>query len=284
MVAIVGLAGAKSTLGVARPPGTMSLMEPSETRFGLNIAWLVKPFNFLGKLESVRPFSQTEAWNIFRLAAFAEAVGWTLLISAIIIQHYHLSGAGVAIPIAGQIHGAIFIGYFGVLIAVYSSLGWSRKKALAAIVAGVPPYGTLLFELWAARKRRKIEQTSYRRIAVHAIITHKKRLLLVQSNNDVAWTAPGGLLVGEETPEQALTRILKGLTEVAPVVGAVRFTAQITHKSDKHLALFFDVLNSADFATIDTAHIAKTNPTIDEIGFMVTGDIADVQPDFLRQI
>ena len=52
-----------------------------------------------------------------------------------------LPGQRIAVPIAGQIHGMIFLGYFGILIAVYSSLGWPRKKFLLAVAAGVPPYG-----------------------------------------------------------------------------------------------------------------------------------------------
>ncbi|MGF7229373.1 MAG: DUF3817 domain-containing protein, partial [Candidatus Saccharibacteria bacterium] len=155
-------------------------MKPLESLFGFNTTWLSKPFSLLEKLESIRPFTPAEAWNLFRLAALAEAVGWTLLITGIAIQHYHLAGAGIAVPIAGQIHGTLFIGYFGVLIATYASLGWSRKRALTAIAAGVPPYGTLLFELWAARGRRIAEKASHRRVNVYGIITHKKQVLLVQ--------------------------------------------------------------------------------------------------------
>jgi integral membrane protein len=109
---------------------------------------------FLDKLESYRPFTEHEAWGLFRAVAISEAVGWTILIAGLAISHYRLPGSRYSVPIAGQIHGTIFLIYFGVLIVVYSSLRWSRKKFLLAAVAGVPPYGTLIFEQWASRRRK----------------------------------------------------------------------------------------------------------------------------------
>jgi integral membrane protein len=111
-------------------------------------------WSFLSKLESNKPFTEREAWGLFRIIALSEAGGWTILITGILIHRYKLPGHTFAIPLAGQIHGTIFLLYFGILVAVYSSLGWSRKKFILAVIAGVPPYGTLLFEQWAAQKRQ----------------------------------------------------------------------------------------------------------------------------------
>ena len=121
--------------------------------------------NLLSRLEANRPFSEPQAWTLFRTAALAEAFGWTVLIIGIIWQHTHLPGNTAAVPIAGQIHGTIFLAYFGVLIATYTSLLWSRPKLVLALIAGVPPYGTLAFELWAATVRRnQISQRHFRSI------------------------------------------------------------------------------------------------------------------------
>ena len=109
---------------------------------------------FLSKLEATQPFTETQAWTLYRIIALSEAFGWTLLISGILIRHFKLPGYAIAVPIAGQIHGTIFLIYFGVLITAYSSLRWSRKKFIVAILAGIPPYGSLLFEQLEARKRR----------------------------------------------------------------------------------------------------------------------------------
>jgi integral membrane protein len=124
----------------------------------------------LHKIEATRPFTEDEAWLLFRIVALSEAVGWTILISGILIEHFNLPGHAYAVPIAGRIHGTIFIGYFGVILAIYSSLRWSRLKFLSAIVAGVPPYGTLLFEEWAARSRRnQFSRIHFRNIVLHAL-------------------------------------------------------------------------------------------------------------------
>jgi integral membrane protein len=108
----------------------------------------------LSKIEAIKPFTEREAWGLFRLAALAEAVGWTFLIAAVLIRHYKILGYKIVIPIAGQIHGTFFIIYFGILFITYTSLGWSRKKFLVAILAGIPPYGTLVFEQWNSIARR----------------------------------------------------------------------------------------------------------------------------------
>jgi integral membrane protein len=110
--------------------------------------------NLLYKLEQAKPFTENEAWGLFRIAALSEAVGWTLLIIGVLINRYKLPGHSISITIAGQIHGTIFLVYFVVLMVTYSSLGWSRKKIICAAMAGVPPYGTFLFEQWAAYKRQ----------------------------------------------------------------------------------------------------------------------------------
>lgn len=118
--------------------------------------------NYLRAFESKQPFTEAEAWLLYRIAAFAEAIGWTLLIVGILIERYLTPGNSTAVLIAGNIHGTIFLCYFLAPLVLYPSLGWSRWKALGAIIAGVPPYGTLLFELYAARKRQAHGFKSYR--------------------------------------------------------------------------------------------------------------------------
>lgn len=129
---------------------------------------MVTPAALLRKLESIRPFSEDEAWTLFRLAALSEAAGWTILIVGILIDHFKLPGHAYAVPIAGQIHGTIFLIYFGVLLTTYSSLRWSRKKFLLAILSGIPPYGTLAFEQFASLQRRN---TFSRRHFISVVLT-----------------------------------------------------------------------------------------------------------------
>lgn len=110
--------------------------------------------NLIRKFEAARPFTEAEAWTLFRIAAFAEAIGWTLLIAGILITKYLTPGNNDAVFIAGNIHGTIYLAYFVAPLVLYPSLGWSRYKGIAAVIAGIPPYGSLIFEQWAAHKRR----------------------------------------------------------------------------------------------------------------------------------
>ncbi len=132
----------------------------------------------LDRLEAIRPFSEAEAWGLYRIAALNEAVGWTLLIIGVAIRHFKWPGHAYAVPIAGQIHGTIFLIYFGVLLATYTSLRWSRGKFVFAALAGVPPYGSLLFEQWAAYQRRTKLSRRHTRTIVLAILNQRLSLLV----------------------------------------------------------------------------------------------------------
>jgi len=119
-------------------------------------------YRLLQKFERARPFTEAEAWLLFRIAAIGEACGWTLLIAGILVGKYLMPGNDAAVIIAGQTHGMLFFGYMAAALGLYPSLGWSRWRGLAALIAGVPPYGTLVIEQWAAHKRHNAGFRTYR--------------------------------------------------------------------------------------------------------------------------
>jgi len=114
----------------------------------------------LRQFESNHIFTEPEAWGLFRLSAIGEACGWSLLISGIILQRILHNNDPVLI--AGQVHGMLFFGYALAALGLYPNLRWSRKKAFIALLASVPPYGSLLFEQWASYKRQQTELFRYR--------------------------------------------------------------------------------------------------------------------------
>jgi integral membrane protein len=138
----------------------------------VNARPLVKKFQNLSKrVEAIRPFTQSEAWGLFRLAAFAEAIGWALLIAGILIRNQHGFGSGVAVPIAGRIHGMCFITYFAVVILVSTSLRWPWRSVLLAILAGVPPFGSIVFEQAMARwHKNHLSRQHYRSVVLTALV------------------------------------------------------------------------------------------------------------------
>lgn len=100
-------------------------------------------------------FTDKEAWWIFRLGAFMEAIGWTLLISAIIYRNFDLPLDDTFITIAGRVHGIFFVCYFAGVLATSRSMGWGFWRFMTALVAGVPPYTSFVFEKVMAWHRKR---------------------------------------------------------------------------------------------------------------------------------
>ena len=156
--------------------------------------------------ESARPFTPEEAWRLFRAAAIAEAVGWTLLAAAVGLQAYHLRVASYAIPIAGQIHGIIFISYFLILAATYSSLEWSRSRALMAVLAGIPPYGSLIFETWVARRRRPQAAQDTGLVAA-ALVRRGRNVFVTQPTEAHEWSLPSTYVGAHKSARAGIGRL-----------------------------------------------------------------------------
>jgi integral membrane protein len=110
--------------------------------------------NLLKKFETNKVFTEAEGWFLFRVAAIAEAVGWSLLITGIGLTRYVVHNQ-IPVQIAGQFHGLLFLAYVLAAVGLYPALRWSRPKAFVALLASVLPYGSLLFELWASSKRKR---------------------------------------------------------------------------------------------------------------------------------
>jgi integral membrane protein len=235
---------------------------------------------FWDRLKSVKLFSEKEAWGLFRLAAIGEAVGWTMLIAGIIIRHYGWIGHDLAVPIAGSLHGMLFLAYFGILLATFSSLDWPLWKLAAAALAGVPPYGSLVFEQLAAHSRRGRIRGSYRRIMVRAVIVDRGLLLAAQPADGVTYNAPGGYIARGESPESAGARILLDLTGVTATVGPLLWMMP-SKRHPGELELFFSISNAQDFRTVDFSK-AACHAALDDLRFIGPGNASDLESDFLR--
>ncbi len=100
-------------------------------------------------------FTDKEAWGVFRFFAILETVGWSLLIGAIIYRRLGLPEAESVVSFAGHLHGIGFVLYFLFALLTARSMGWGIKMILTAIVAGMPPYGSLIFEQVMARRYKR---------------------------------------------------------------------------------------------------------------------------------
>lgn len=126
--------------------------------------WLNKAIKIY---QNFRPFTDLEAWNLFKIGAISEAVGWSLLISGILISKYVTPGNSIAVQLAGHTHGILFLIYITAVILCAPSQNWSFKRTVIAGLASVPPYGSLIFEQWVAHKRRSLNMDKRVSLAIY---------------------------------------------------------------------------------------------------------------------
>jgi integral membrane protein len=90
--------------------------------------------------------------SLFRVLAIAEAVSWTLLITALIVRA--ASGFALGVTIAGAIHGFVFLSYGATAVLLALHQRWTAWPTVAAIASAVIPYATIPTEIWLARSGR----------------------------------------------------------------------------------------------------------------------------------
>jgi integral membrane protein len=100
-------------------------------------------------------FTDKEAWDVFRFFAFAEGIGWSLLIGALVYRALGGPEAPSVIAFCGSTHGMIMACYYVIVLVTARSMEWGPRRILVALVAGIPPYGTVVFEQFMARVRKK---------------------------------------------------------------------------------------------------------------------------------
>lgn len=119
-----------------------------------------------------RPFNEPEAWALFKIAAIAEAVGWTLLIVGIFSRDVLLLGHA-PVAVAGRIHGMLFVAYIVAVLALSPSLGWSIFRTLVAGLCSVPPYGSLVYEQISAFFRKRSHFKRLRNMVSYKLATDR---------------------------------------------------------------------------------------------------------------
>ncbi len=90
--------------------------------------------------------------SLFRFAAIAEAITWTLLITALIVRA--ATDFALGVTIAGGIHGFVFLAYGATAVLLTVNQRWRIGVGALAIVSAVIPYATIPVELWLARSGR----------------------------------------------------------------------------------------------------------------------------------
>ncbi|GAA3607520.1 DUF3817 domain-containing protein [Agrococcus terreus] len=82
--------------------------------------------------------------RLYRILAIGEAITWTLLIVAMVLRYGF--GQDWAVPIAGPIHGFVFLAYGAMQLVVGRNQRWRTGTTLLGIVTAVIPYATIPWE------------------------------------------------------------------------------------------------------------------------------------------
>jgi integral membrane protein len=93
------------------------------------------------------------AVQLFRAVAVAEALTWIGLLTGMYVK-YVPETTELGVKIFGPIHGAVFVLYVVVTLLTARRLRWTPGTTLLALAASIPPFATVVFEVWARRTGR----------------------------------------------------------------------------------------------------------------------------------
>lgn len=96
------------------------------------------------------PRSALTPKRLYRLLAVAEAITWTLLLAAMLAKYGF--GLDALVPIAGPIHGFVFLSYAAMQLVVGHNQRWPIGTLLLGILTAIVPYATVPWERRLARR------------------------------------------------------------------------------------------------------------------------------------
>ncbi|TDQ46585.1 DUF3817 domain-containing protein [Actinorugispora endophytica] len=94
----------------------------------------------------------------FRVIAAVEAVTWIGLLAGMFFKYVVVFNE-IGVQVFGRLHGAAFVLYGVIALVTWATHRWSPWTGVLALVASVPPLGTVVFERWASATGR-IDRTA----------------------------------------------------------------------------------------------------------------------------
>ncbi|GAA1631908.1 DUF3817 domain-containing protein [Nocardia ninae] len=86
----------------------------------------------------------------FRFIAVLEAISWVFLIVGMVFKRLP-EPVLWPVKVFGMTHGIIFVLFVILAIVTARELGWNAKTTVLALLSSLPPFFTVLFEIWAVR-------------------------------------------------------------------------------------------------------------------------------------
>lgn len=89
--------------------------------------------------------------RLFRLVAVAEAITWALLLAGMFLK-YVTETTELGVRIGGMLHGIVFVAYCLTTVVVAVDAKWPVRRTLLGLLAAVPPFVTVWFDLAGERR------------------------------------------------------------------------------------------------------------------------------------
>jgi integral membrane protein len=91
--------------------------------------------------------------SAFRVVAVVEAMTWLGLLIGMYVK-WIAGTSEVGVKVFGPLHGGVFIAYVVLALLTARIQQWTLWTTLMALVASIPPFFTVWFEIWAKRSGR----------------------------------------------------------------------------------------------------------------------------------
>ncbi|QIS01973.1 DUF3817 domain-containing protein [Nocardia brasiliensis] len=95
-------------------------------------------------------FDLSTAAKRLRFIAVLEAISWVFLIISSVLKRLP-DPIMWPVKVFGMTHGIVFVLFVLSVIVASRELAWSGKTTLLALLSSIPPFFTVLFEIWAVR-------------------------------------------------------------------------------------------------------------------------------------
>ncbi|WP_405179863.1 DUF3817 domain-containing protein [Nocardia sp. NBC_01377] len=90
----------------------------------------------------------------FRFFAVLEALSWLGLLIGMAFKYIPDPGNEIGVKIFGPIHGAVFVLFLISALMAARELRWNWLTTILALLSSIPPFFTVVFEVWAVRTGR----------------------------------------------------------------------------------------------------------------------------------
>ncbi|MFS0883739.1 DUF3817 domain-containing protein [Aeromicrobium sp. 179-A 4D2 NHS] len=89
--------------------------------------------------------------RLFRTVAVAEAVTWALLLTGMFLK-YVTETTELGVRVGGMLHGVVFVAYVVTTVVVAIDARWSLKRTALGLLAAIPPFFTIWFDVASERR------------------------------------------------------------------------------------------------------------------------------------